>query len=409
MTEAITLQDRENRLAAAFRLESNEALFAPYSEHFFSALQAGMSHADAMRDHAAKNAAMKAAAINFGYDIAPGSGIYPAQAYEAIGAENYRWPGGDFPDDQPFQYVEDEYLRAEEYDAFLADPTGFSLQTAWPRMAKAFRGLAGADPIFALGPDPIYLGGLFGTPEGNAFLDAMKELGVAINDWFGSLIAYGAEMNEAGYPVAYGPNFTPAFDAVGDFLRGMKGQMLDMFRMPDKLMAAVELYVKPQIESTIHWADAVENRRVVLWMHKGAKGFMSDEQFATLYWPGMKRIILALLEADCIPILNVQGDYTPRLKYLAELPAGRVPIHYQDIDLDALKKELPDKQCIWGGVPASMMIASSPQEVSDHVKKLIDMFAAYGGLLVDGSQGIPDEAKPENIEAISETVRTYGR
>jgi hypothetical protein len=33
------------------------------------------------------------------------------------------------PDGAPFQLVEDDYLREDEYDAFLADPNGFTVRT----------------------------------------------------------------------------------------------------------------------------------------------------------------------------------------------------------------------------------------------------------------------------------------
>ena len=44
-------------------------------------------------------------------------------------------------DDQPYQYLDREYMKAEEYDEFLFDPTGFYLQKYLPRVAGAFEGL----------------------------------------------------------------------------------------------------------------------------------------------------------------------------------------------------------------------------------------------------------------------------
>jgi hypothetical protein len=41
---------------------------------------------------------------------------------------------------------------------------------------------------------------------------------------------------------------------------------------------------------------------------------------------------------------------------------------------------------------------------------LIDTFGDNGGLIVDGSVGgIPDESKPENVEAMTEIVFNYGK
>jgi hypothetical protein len=42
---------------------------------------------------------------------------------------------------QPFQYLDREYMKAEEYDDFLFDPTGFYLHTYLPRVASAFEGI----------------------------------------------------------------------------------------------------------------------------------------------------------------------------------------------------------------------------------------------------------------------------
>ena len=50
-----------------------------------------------------------------------------------------RWPGGDLPDDAPFQFVEGEYIKADEVDQFLADPNGFTLRTILPRIAQHVR------------------------------------------------------------------------------------------------------------------------------------------------------------------------------------------------------------------------------------------------------------------------------
>ena len=44
-------------------------------------------------------------------------------------------------DDQPYQYLDREYMKPDEYDEFLFDPTGFYLQKYLPRVAGVFEGL----------------------------------------------------------------------------------------------------------------------------------------------------------------------------------------------------------------------------------------------------------------------------
>ena len=405
-TEPETRLERFNK---ALRLESpDRVLVGPSSDHFFSTRLAGISNKDAMLEHDKRYVAMKEVLLRFDFDIALQSGVYPAQWYSILGARHYQWPGGGLPDDKTFQFVEKEYLLADEYDQFLANPNDFTMRVLWPRMTEGLKPLSELPPLYSIGPDPIFLGPAFASPENLAVLDTLKKLAEASIVSMQAEADYVTEVEELGYPVSYGANFTPPFDLVADFLRGLRGTMVDMYRVPDKLLAAVELYVEPQIKAAIEWAEAVGNPRVFFWLHKGAAGFMSDEHFQKFYWPSLRTVVLSLVEAGLTPILHVQGDYTPRLPYLAELPRGKVPIHYDRIDRQQALQIMGDRQCFWGDISSALLSTGSAEQVQEDVKKLIDLFAPCGGLIVDGSVGIPDEARPENIEAMVETVHQYG-
>jgi uroporphyrinogen-III decarboxylase len=64
--------------------------------------------------------------------------------------------------------------------------------------------------------------------------------------------------------------------------------------------------------------------------------------------------------------------------------------------------------CFWGNVPASLLCTGTPQQVKDDVKELIDLFGGTGALMIDGTQGIPDEARPENVLAMREATDEFG-
>ena len=84
-----------------------------------------------------------------------------------------RWPGGDLPDDAPFQWVEDEYIKADEVDQFLADPNGFAMRTILPRIAGIFQPLS-----FIQFPPMYWLANAYSTILLAPFLSApgMKEM-----------------------------------------------------------------------------------------------------------------------------------------------------------------------------------------------------------------------------------------
>jgi uroporphyrinogen-III decarboxylase len=150
------------------------------------------------------------------------------------------------------------------------------------------------------------------------------------------------------------------------------------------------------------------NKRVYIPLHRGAAGFMNDKQYATFYWPGLKALLMGLVNAGVTPIPFFEGNYTPRLKYLQELPPGKVVGHFDIIDRKECKKMIGDIMCFYGNVPSSLLCTGTPQKVKDDVKELIDLFGGNGGLVIDGTNGIADEAKPENVQAMTDVVREYG-
>jgi uroporphyrinogen-III decarboxylase len=163
------------------------------------------------------------------------------------------------------------------------------------------------------------------------------------------------------------------------------------------------------INSAIGVAQQSGNKRIFIPLHRGSGGFMSNEQFEEFYWPSLKKLMLALIDVGLTPMPFLEGDYTPRLQYLAELPPGKVLGHFDVVDLQEAKKVIGDVMCFWGNVPAQTLVAGTPQQIKDYVKNLIDIFGDNGGLIVDGAvDGVPPESKPENVEAMTETVFEYG-
>ena len=54
-----------------------------------------------------------------------GAGAFPTagRAYDLLGYNIYKWPGGALPENTSFQYVEGEYMPVEDYDRLINDPT----------------------------------------------------------------------------------------------------------------------------------------------------------------------------------------------------------------------------------------------------------------------------------------------
>jgi hypothetical protein len=381
--------------------------------HYFPTKIRGVSNRDAGYDHASRYRCMKEADLEFGWDFAAPNGVFASQSLEALGVKQVKWPGGDLPPDAPFQFVEGEYLREEEYDAFLADPNGVTLRTILPRVASKLEGL-GQIPL-----PPTYwfsnaynlmaaAGSILSAPPMRTALKALLDLTDAIQENNAALGTHVGEMTALGYPFSFAGITSPAFDVVSDFFRGLRGGSLDIYRNPDKLLATIELMQPSCIGLSIAVAQMTGNPRVFIPMHRGADGFMSEEAFEKFYWPTFKGLIEALVAAGLTPVPLFEGGYTSRLKYLAELPPGKVAGHFDHIDRKKFKQICGDMMCFWGNLPASLLCTGTPQQVKDDVKQLIDLFGDTGALIIDGNQGIPDEARPENVLAMREACDEYG-
>ncbi len=72
------------------------------------------------------------------------------------------------------------------------------------------------------------------------------------------------------------------------------------------------------------------------------------------------------------------------------------------------KEILGDTVCFRGNVPVSLLNTGTPEQVKTYVKELIDVVGKDGGLVVDCGS-IIDEARHENVKAMIEYTKEYGR
>jgi uroporphyrinogen-III decarboxylase len=215
------------------------------------------------------------------------------------------------------------------------------------------------------------------------------------------------EMATRGFPQMLG-GFTKApFDTVGDTLRGTKGIMMDMYRQPAKLLKAMEALTPLMIKMGVGAAQVTGKPIIFMPLHKGADGFLSDEQFKKFYWPTLKEVMMGLIDAGCVPFPAAEGGYNSRLSVIKDLPRGKTAWMFDNTDMVKAKKIVGDTLCILGNMPSSMLSLGTPQEVSDYAKKLIDAVGKGGGFIM-GNGSFFDQAKAENIKAMVEVTKEHG-
>jgi len=407
-------KQREKRVQDAISLRKPDRVPIVSATEMFFVRSAGLTVAEAMYDYDKMAAAWKTSMKRYNWDMAPlQHAIRSGPTMELLGMKTFKWPGYNLPENSYYQWVEQEYMMADEYDEFLKDPADFTVRKLMPRMSSTLEPLGALPPITWMGTGYTLLAmvpSITSLPAIQELLDKLKRAGEEKAKWDRAQQKLRDDLKEMGYPLfTLGVTYC-AFDWISDCLRGMRGSMLDMYRQPAKLKAAIELLEPMTIQMAVATASKSGIPRVWIPLHRGAAGFMNDAQFDEFYWPCLKRLLVSLIDKGFTPIPFFEGDYTPRLERLAELPPGKVLGHFDKVDRKKCKKVLGDVMCFWGNIPSSLFIAGKPNQIREDVKELIDIFADNGGLIVDASStGPPPESKPENVEAMTEAVFEYGR
>ncbi len=379
---------------------------------FLPAFYSGMTPQEVIYDYEKLSKAWKKYVLDFQPDAHGGAATaIPGKMYDILDYKLYAWPGHGVPSTSSYQAVEGEYMKADEYDALIEDPSNYFRSVYFPRIFGAF------EPFKHLGPLTNILemyGGFtgfaflpYGLPDVQAAHKALLEAGSEALKWGGTVIAFDKDMAAAGFPDFFGGGCKVPFDTIGDTLRGTRGIMMDLYRQPKNVLKAVEALTPIMVKMGASAAKMNGNPVVFIPLHKGADGFLSDEQFKKFYWPNFKELLLGLINEGCVPFPWAEGGYNSRLEAIKGMPKGQMIWGFDATDMVKAKKILGADTCITGNMPLSLLELGTVDEVRSYVKKLIDTVGKGGGyIMMNGA--VIDKAKIENVKAFIDYTKEYG-
>jgi uroporphyrinogen-III decarboxylase len=143
-------------------------------------------------------------------------------------------------------------------------------------------------------------------------------------------------------------------------------------------------------------------------LHKGAYPFLRLEHWEKFYWPTWKAVIEGLWAMGKRTFFFAEGDWTPYLDKIAELPDKSIVFCIDLTDAKKAKEVLGGRFCLYGGVPTTLLTYGTPQEVKDCVKQAIEELGGDGGFVLAAGGVVMGDAKRENIVAMLEAAREYG-
>ncbi|AKG39368.1 MAG: uroporphyrinogen decarboxylase family protein [Infirmifilum sp.] len=315
------------------------------------------------------------------------------QFHDALRDKWTRWPGRELPPDFHPQFIGGTFMEPGEYRKLIEDPLEFITSTLLPRAVEALR-------------KPY-------SPEAAA---ALMKLGAETKNFNATMTRIGVESFQMGFPTFYmGYGYAP-LDLIGDFMRMPTGVMLDLRRHPEEVLQATEVLtplIKKAIKnSTIpqELSEKLFGTRVVLvfWpLHLDE--MLPPKLFEEFYWPSLKETIIYAIELGYTPWVFFEGDFTPFLHYILELPKGRVFAYFEKADLRKAREILGDHVNIGGGIPVSILMHGSREKVFEESCNLLNDIKEPGGFVFYGSGVSPGAAtRIENLWAQVEAVKKCG-
>jgi hypothetical protein len=233
--------------------------------------------------------------------------------------------------------------------------------------------------------------------------------GMAMLSYFMSFGTQNALLrSESGTVSAISGIFKAPFDIIADKLRGYIGLTMDLLYQPEKVLAACEALMPHLLHVALSGADPDKNVPIGFWMHRGCVPFISREQFTKLYWPTLKPIIEEIWRRGNQVLFYAEGKWDEHLDAFAELPDRCLVFHLDQSDIFKAHKTLGHKFCLSGGIPNYLLAYGTPEEVRAHCKKVIDAVARDGGYIMDASAIIQNDARIENVRAMTDFTREYG-
>jgi uroporphyrinogen-III decarboxylase len=387
-------QQRLKRYLTAMRNEKPDMIpIRPFVAEF-TAKYAGYTNQQVTHDYNLAFAAARKCAADFDWDAVVGNMVYVWTGLtQALGTRYYATPGIEVGPDSGFQYLEPpegkEFMKADEYDLLIANPTDFLLNTWLPRTLRDVP--APGQPATSRGHQALIKGGM-----------AMMQYFSAFGDQHARLI------NESGTVPAICGILKSPFDIIADKLRGYIGLTMDMMEQPEKVRAAAEALMPHMYNVALTTADPAKQVPVTIWMHRGCVPFVSPDQFDSHYWPTLKPIIENLWANGHQTLFYAEGDWGRHLESFAELPDASIVYHVDQGDLFDTHRRIGHKFCLSGGLPNRILSFGTPDQVREYCKKIIDDVAADGGYIMDAGAIMQDDTSVENMRAMTDFTREYG-
>lgn len=387
-------RERLTRYVTALRNERPDRIpIRPFVAEFV-AKHAGMTCQDVCHDYTRAFEATVRCARDFDWDAVVANMVYVWTGLsQAAGLRYYGIPGIGIPHTSGFNYIEppeeEAFMREDEYDALIDDPTAFLYEVWLPRVSTE---------VARAGAPATYRSHLALVKSSMAMLSYFQAFGPQV----------ARLRDECAMPSAIAGIFKAPFDIIADKLRGYIGLTMDMHTQPDKVLRACEALMPHLTHVGLTTADPAKQVPIGFWMHRGCVPFVTPAQFDSHYWPTLRPCVEEFWKHGQQTMFYAEGKWDRHLDDFATLPERSILFHVDQGDIFLAHRKLHHKFALSGGIPNRLLSFGTPEQVRAHCRKVIDGVAADGGYIMDAGAIMQDDTSVENLRALTEFTREHG-
>ena len=300
--------------------------------------------------------------------------VFPLNPFDTAYIESMKvkLPGRELGPDEPFQFVEEEIMRASDYDVIL--------EKGWNAWNTEFMKAIQSPPWHGwLGSLKVLWG----------FIKAGMNTGRNIKYW-----------KKQGMPVMFHTGIAPPFD-IFSLSRSLRPFCRDLFDIPEKVKKAVDVGTEAMIKLGIANARRAKGNRVAIFAMRSSASFISPKLFDEISFPSIKRMVESYHAAGLISVLHCDGNWDLMIPRFKELPRASCIVELDGTtNIRKAREVLADHLCIKGDVRASMLTLGKKEEVEAYCRDLIKFMGHDGGFILGSGCEVPINAKPENVAAL---------
>jgi Uroporphyrinogen decarboxylase (URO-D) len=354
------LTERRERIRKAVALEKVDRTPIVLLSDGFHARQVGVKMADFCKSLMASNLAMVEGCKKLGDIDGSNFPFVPAMLFPLDVWLKVKVPGVDLPEDALWQLDERQRLSVDDYDTILTN--GF----------KAF------NEDFVVSRLGVDLAGM------RAQLDETPRMVKNFED--------------AGY-VVYS---CIAFSLVNELLgcgRSMPMFVRDMYKIPDKVQAVLDLAQEEQLKAIHQLVPATRSEWVFVSPSRGASEMYAPRLWERFVWRYLKQVADAIIQEGAVINFHMDSNWQRDLDFFRDFPKGKCVFETDGTtNIRKIKEKLGDRMCIKGDVPAALLTLGTPDQVYDYCVNLIKDMGQ--GFILSSGCNVPDNAKLENVKAL---------